>query len=267
MFKNLPYMISFSGGRTSAMMTHVLLDQLKDDEVVVCFANTGKEEEATLEFVNNCDKLWGGKVVWLEYERIDNKPAFRIVTFETAARRGEPFAALIQQRGITPNVVARFCTQELKVRVIKKYMQSLGYKAWINTVGLRHDEPNRWRGKEGPVAKQCWENWFPLVEMRVDKPQVLAFWKKMPFDLELKEYQGNCDACFLKGKKKMQQIAREAPEKLDWWIEQERLIGGTFNKRYPYQQLRDLVQSRPELFNWDTAGFDPTEIQCFCNTD
>ena len=142
MEKNLPYMISFSGGRTSAMMTHILLDQLKDEEVVVCFANTGKEEEATLEFVNNCDKLWDGRVVWLEYnynipKQEEMDPYFLIVDFDSASRKGEPFEALINRRGFTPNVVSRFCTQEMKVRVIKKYMQHLGYKEWFNVVGLR----------------------------------------------------------------------------------------------------------------------------------
>ena len=272
MEKNLPYMISFSGGRTSAMMTHILLDQLKDEEVVVCFANTGKEEEATLEFVNNCDKLWDGRVVWLEYnynipKQEEMDPYFLIVDFDSASRKGEPFEALINRRGFIPNVVSRFCTQEMKVRVIKKYMQHLGYKEWFNVVGLRFDEPNRWRGKAGPVKGQVWENWFPLVEMRITKPDVLAFWKKMPFDLELKEYQGNCDACFLKGKKKMQQIAREAPEKLDWWIAQEKKVGATFNKRYSFETLLKTVTQQPELFDWDMSKPDPTEIHCFCNTD
>jgi len=274
-------MVSFSGGRTSAMMTHILLDQLKGEDVIVCFANTGKEEEATLEFVNNCDKLWGGVVVWLEFnpdykksivvgplEEEAFEPYFKIVSFETASKDGEPFSALIKKRKFVPNVMARFCTQELKVRVIKKFMQSLGYKNWINVVGFRYDEPRRWRGKSGPVNKQTWENWFPLVEMRINKPDVLAFWKKMPFDLELKEYQGNCDVCFLKGQKKLKHIAREAPEKMDWWINEEKKTGATFSKRYSYENFRQRVINSPELFdNLDQLIDDPTAIDCFCNVD
>ena len=50
--------ISFSGGRTSAYMTHLLLQQ-RDlwKDVIVLFANTGQEDERTLDFVNNCDTV------------------------------------------------------------------------------------------------------------------------------------------------------------------------------------------------------------------
>jgi hypothetical protein len=37
------------------------------EEAVICFANTGKEDEATLKFVNNCAINWGVDIRWLEY--------------------------------------------------------------------------------------------------------------------------------------------------------------------------------------------------------
>ena len=48
-----PGVISFSGGRTSGMMLWMTIQAYGGTlpaDVVVCFANTGKEEEATLEF-------------------------------------------------------------------------------------------------------------------------------------------------------------------------------------------------------------------------
>ena len=50
-----PTCISFSGGRTSAyMLWRVLMAHggHLPDEAIVCFANTGKEDEATLRFVH-----------------------------------------------------------------------------------------------------------------------------------------------------------------------------------------------------------------------
>jgi hypothetical protein len=33
----------------------------------VIFCNTGKEEEATLQFVNACSKKWNVEITWLEF--------------------------------------------------------------------------------------------------------------------------------------------------------------------------------------------------------
>lgn len=53
--------VSFSGGETSARMTQMLLTKWrrKYDKVVVVFANTGEENEATLDFVCQCDIAFG----------------------------------------------------------------------------------------------------------------------------------------------------------------------------------------------------------------
>ena len=56
-----PTCISFSGGRTSAYMLWRVLQENNGlpKEAKVCFANTGKEEEATLRFVRDCGEQWG----------------------------------------------------------------------------------------------------------------------------------------------------------------------------------------------------------------
>ena len=98
-----PTCISFSGGRTSAYMLWRILEanQMKlPEDAIVCFANTGKEEEATLKFVHDCEINWGAEIHWIEY-KYDEIPAkrFKRVTYETASRGGEPFAELIDQNG------------------------------------------------------------------------------------------------------------------------------------------------------------------------
>jgi 3'-phosphoadenosine 5'-phosphosulfate sulfotransferase (PAPS reductase)/FAD synthetase len=85
---NEPTVISFSGGRTSAYMLWRVLQSnggLPED-AIVCFANTGKEDEATLEFVRDCEKNWNCEIHWLEYR--DSEQKFERVTFETASRGG-----------------------------------------------------------------------------------------------------------------------------------------------------------------------------------
>lgn len=252
--------ISFSGGRTSAFMTIELLkSQEISDNSVVIFSNTGKENEATLKFVDQVDEYIGRRIVWLEY---DTKERYRIVDYKTASRNGEPFEQLIIKRKFCPNRVARFCTQELKIRPMKQYCQtSLGWKHWTNMVGIRYDEPHRWNKSKSVERKEVFDVEHPLVKWKITKPDVLAFFKTMPFDLELKEYEGNCDICFLKGSKKKQMIARTTPEKYDWWIKMEEKVNGRFVSEYSYTDLLNFVKKRPTLFD------EGDDIDCFCNID
>ena len=60
------------------------------NDAIVCFANTGKEEEATLKFVNDCSVNWNVPIHWLEYRSLKE---FAKVDYATASRNGEPFEA------------------------------------------------------------------------------------------------------------------------------------------------------------------------------
>jgi len=66
MKKNL--LVSFSGGETSGFMAQWIKKHLEDsyDRVVYVFANTGLENEQTLEFVEQCDNYWKLNVQWVE---------------------------------------------------------------------------------------------------------------------------------------------------------------------------------------------------------
>ena len=253
------YMISFSGGRSSAYMTDRLLRELPASQVVVCFANTGKEDPKTLDFVDECDRHWGGVVHWLEYDRTEG---IRVVTYGSASRHGEPFAAMIDKRGYVPNVFWRFCTHDLKVRVIKRFMIQQRYRDWVNVLGIRYDEPARWAKVRGIGEKEGWDTWLPLVDWKVTKPAVLDFWRKMPFDLQLAPFMGNCDLCFLKGRNRWKRILTEQPEIADWWVEQEKKVGGTFRKGVSVADFLYQIRQAPTLFDYE----DP-DVVCFCNGD
>lgn len=138
--------VSFSGGRTSAYMLRQVLDNNTDlGDLIVTFANTGKEHPATLDFVQECSMRWGVPIVWLEFR--DDERGFAIFDYETASRDGEPFEALMRKRSYLPNPVTRFCTIDLKTRVIHKYLRMVGCSTEETPVammtGIRADEPRR----------------------------------------------------------------------------------------------------------------------------
>lgn len=253
--------ISFSGGRSSGLMTKILLDNDHYENQIVCFCNTGKEHELTLKYVHDFEIHFNQKIVWVEFDNTEQ--GFKIVNYETASRNGEPYEKMLSKKTYLPNVVKRFCTTELKIRPLKKYIMSLGYKSWIQAIGLRFDEPNRIariNKKKDRYFTIC-----PLNDFRITKSDVLKFWSEQLFDLQIPEYLGNCDCCFLKGIKKLKRIERESPSLLDWWIKIEnKSNGATFRKDTSFQLLRYLVKKNPTLFD-DIQ--DVKDIDCLCNID
>ncbi len=270
-----PALISFSGGRTSGFMLWNIIQAhggTLPKDIYVTFANTGKEAPETLDFVHEIGQKWGVKIHWLELYFGEERPVYRTkeVTYETASRNGEPFEALIDRRKYLPNPVARFCTSELKVKVMSRFMRKLkGHKTWYNVIGLRYDEPRR--VSSAMRQNNPWENVLPMYHAKHDVKDVTDFWEKQNFDLNLTNFSGktlagNCDLCFLKGKDTKIKLLRERPEMADWWIRQEQKFGkdagATFRKDSDnYIKLLD-ISKQP---NYEEQDLFDEQMTCFCH--
>ena len=245
-------LISFSGGRTSGYMLHQILEANGGlpDRAKVTFANTGREMPETLDFVQECSQRWGVNITWLEYTKA--KPKFKTVSHNAAARDGEPFGECIESKAsgrFLPNQAMRFCTQEMKVLTIKRYLVSLGWKHWTNTVGIRADEAHRAK----PSREKRWANWFPLNDAKISVLDVNNFWKDQPFDLRVIKGGGNCDGCFLKSEATLAAMWREYPDRMQWWADMEAKTGGQFHKTRNYQQLGSFVSRQGDWIFDDEA--------------
>lgn len=263
-----PTVISFSGGRTSAFMLYKIIEANNGlpDEAIVVFANTGKEEEATLKFVDRCSKEWNVPIHWVEYR--NNEQGFERVFFENASRNGEPFEEMLNKKQYLPSPVIRFCTIELKIRTIHKYLKSIGWDHNENMdwVGIRADEQRR--------AAKIQRDRTPLVADGIGAKDVGDFWKAQSFDLELpnfngKTYHGNCDLCYLKGTKQTMSLIAEKPERALWWAKMEETHinkakndSGKFRKDRPtYRQMYNYALNQTDMFS-DVE--DDESIPCFC---
>lgn len=271
-----PGCISFSGGRTSGYMLRKILDAYDNklpDDLPVVFSNTGKEMPETLDFVQECSERWDVPVHWIECD-LEREHKYRVVTYETAARNGEPYAQLIDSKPFLPNPVTRYCTSYLKIKPMKAFlMQEFNFKHWNSYIGLRYDEPRRVARLDRANAKERWETEAPLNEARATVQDVFDFWKNNDFDLRLinnggKTPYGNCDLCFLKSTKTIQNMIKLKPELANWWIEQESKKDGgdsmvhIFRKdRANYQTLLDNTKNQGELFEDD----EPSQDTCFCH--
>lgn len=273
-----PALISFSGGRTSGyMLWHILNahDGKLPRDVHVTFANTGKEREETLRFVHECESRWGVRIRWLEQadrKSKDISKRFAEVGYNSASRNGEPFKALIERKKYLPNSVMRFCTTELKIEPMKFFMRAQGFDKWTNVVGLRADEQHRVaRGiAANAKGKDPWTSVFPLCDAGVTQRDVMDWWRREQFDLQLLPFEGNCDGCFLKARPKLMEVERTAPGTLRWWADMEAFASSicakqsaaTFRPEYGYDEIIDAVRNQGDLFK----GFfvDDPEMDAEC---
>jgi hypothetical protein len=269
-----PYLLyQFSGGRSSAFGAVLTKkhDAFKEFEIVYSFQNTGKEHEETLIFADRCDKEFGLNLIWLE---ADVNPEMRMVTrhkvvnFKTAARKGEPYEAVIAKYGL-PSKAYPHCTRELKQRPADSYMKTLTDEYKI-ALGIRADEAHR-RSKDPQFM-------YPLIDiLPIDKAFVTRWWASQKFDLNLPTQLGNCDLCFKKSLRKKLTVLKNEPERADFWIDMEakyqRPSREIFNQRdkLSYQELKDKAAG---------GGFDPytetkalpfsqgmdAEWDCFCKS-
>ena len=168
-------MVSFSGGLTSGYMAHRLKEEYGHSrDLRYVFANTGQENEETLEFVRDCDEAFGLDVVWVEavVNPVHGKGiTSRIVNFESAARNGEPFEAFIRKSGI-PNANKPQCSDRLKALVIEHYKRTIGWAKCEHAIGIRKDEERR----KSTAAMSRYNIIYPLIDLfPSDKEDVSLF--------------------------------------------------------------------------------------------
>jgi 3'-phosphoadenosine 5'-phosphosulfate sulfotransferase (PAPS reductase)/FAD synthetase len=285
-----PAVVSFSGGRTSGfMLWHILqaFGGTLPEDVKVVFSNTGKERPETLDFVERCSQQWAVPIAWVEYRRWLSDPGeapgrwlcktnkaradrtgLEVVDYTTASRDGRPFDELIVGSKLLPNVAMRRCTQWLKIKTSWRYCRNvLGWSRYDNAIGLRFDEPRR-NAKPDPKSTPGECPVMPLKGARVTLNDVMEFWAKQPFDLQLQSHEGNCDLCFLKGQGKLLRIMQDRPDLAAWWIEKERYFvgktrlfeAGRFRKNAPSYAASLEMAQRAGLF--DECEDDVQECRC-----
>jgi hypothetical protein len=261
-------LISFSGGRTSAYMTWWIMNEWKDREnydIKVVFANTGLEDEGTLEFVRECDNRWNLDIVWVEARhRNENGVPFsekgwavkhQVVSFETAARatklaNGEwswtPYEEMISVLGI-PSTNSPFCSPQLKRFAIESYARSIGWEDYYKAIGIRIDEVDR-----------CNENWrkekikyFLINPHPTFKREITRWWEDQDFDLDIDPDLGNCKACWKKDMPRLVRIGKKMPFVFDWWQ--------YITDKYGYFMPREMVKLKPP-FNFYRGNMSPKDI-------
>ena len=163
--RELPHVVKFSGGRSSAMMLFILLKnnllKAKRGDIVV-FNNTSAEHPATYEFAAKCKKLCEEQFeipfLWTEFQTYEDavrgkwtrQPSYRLVLPwpQSLAKqpngyraRGEVFEELLSWRRFLPNKYERICTATMKLFVTKEFLRDwFAVKPGIDRLGHHYGE-------------------------------------------------------------------------------------------------------------------------------
>lgn len=246
-----------SGGRTSAYMAL----RCCPPDTVFSFQNTGREHPQTLEFLRRVEDALRSPIVRLEWRapargEPPRNASFEEVRHENLSVHGEPFRDLLEclaayrakhknKPPISPWARQRICTAYLKIKTVRMYTKALGWEDFVSYVGLRADEPERVARMKERNDRLDTDERAPLFDLGISKGDVLAFWRNMPFDLELPEYLGNCTACFLKDERDLASALSHSITEADWWIESEQRFGPMRRGRTSYA---DVLRESPERF-------------------
>jgi len=203
--------VSFSGGRTSAYLCS-LIKKLHPEAVFV-FMDTGAEHPATYDFVRKCNDYFGLNLVCLR--TVVNMEygigcGYRVIGIDEIGHDLQPWRDMSLKYGL-PYQGGAFCTRDMKTTPFEKYAKDVfGKKNYTVWLGMRIDEPGRLNRETGHSY---------LADISdFEKQDILDWWAKMPFDLQIPEHLGNCVFCIKKGVNKIALAAKDEPQLADKFI-------------------------------------------------
>lgn len=221
---------SVSGGKDSAALALWLAENGIDHDRV--FMDTGWEHPATYEYLRGPLTKKLGPIIEL--------------------RAPKQMQELVRSKAMFPSRQRRFCTQELKVFPMRRYLKELvdGGDDIVNAVGIRNDESaarallGEW---EWSAGFDC-EVWRPLVKWT--EADIILMHKKHGLPPNPLYLQGatrvGCWPCINANKAEIELIARIDPERIETIRQLETEVTSAAELRYERDRAKWLVSPDPE---------------------
>jgi hypothetical protein len=203
------HLVSFSGGRTSAYLVHLMEGRRKGLgwDVRYVFMDTGAEHPKTYDFIRNLIRHWGIKLTCLRVvvnPELGEGNSYREVDPGDLHHDLEPWKACTSKYG-NPSVSTPYCTKEMKTRPLGKWINDHLKGEVTQWLGMRVDEPRRLKTRDG---------YSYLADISdFTKEDILDWWEDQPFDLDIPEWLGNCVFCVKKNHKKIRLAQMDEPQR------------------------------------------------------
>ena len=210
------------------------------------------ERDQTLYVVRDLEQMLGRNIKWVV---------------------GDTFDELNRKRSSIPNRTRRFCTSQIKIQAIAKYLYENTDLPVFSNVGIRYDEKERAKttkedrelrekivvGKRGTRNK--WEAIFwgvanyPLVYDKISHYEVYQWAKNSGIDFPA---DSNCVGCFWKPVQQLRKNWDEEPEKMRWFSEQEQMYIANYKDDITYESIKKIGLQQDFIFGTGSgcqAGF------------
>ena len=216
------HIVNFSGGRTSAYLVYLMEKKRKNEgwDVEYVFADTTAEHPKTYEFVRNVVKHFNINLTCLRPAYSEKRGVgvrYSIVSIDDLKWSLDSIKEQVKiYGGFTIN--RPNCTSKMKCDTVDKYLsERWGKENCFRWFGMRADEPKRLKHKNLDRKINPHGIRYLAEISEYDKSDIVDWWSKMPFDLEIPEHLGNCVFCIKKSDKKVALAERDEPKLFKEW--------------------------------------------------
>ena len=178
---------------------------------------------------------------------------------------GKTFDEVINNNGLLPSPLRRFCTTEMKMQPIfewwleaiktpalfrigfranemrrakkidEKYNKN-GFLEFKHIIGKHKNGNNKWKLTEWQRQQH------PLINDGIYKDTIVKYWKDKPVRFA---YMNNCVGCFHKHPPLLNKMAKKHPNKLEWFAKQER------NRKHNWDKFRIDGTAYDKIINYN----------------
>lgn len=131
--------VSVSGGKDSTALYCWAIEQWGQDGFKAIFADTGHEHPVTYNYLRNLAAMASGpEIVWVKADF-----SAKLIA-KGKEPSGNPFLDMMLWKGRPPSSKAQFCTEHVKLRPIKEWLESIrGDQEVLMYTGIRAGESER----------------------------------------------------------------------------------------------------------------------------
>lgn len=135
--------VSISGGMTSHFMIKQVQKCFPNHENVFVYCDTGAEHEGTYKFLKDTRDFFNIDIVCLRLHMPKERGKgcqYKIVNLEDCKPNYKPFLELMQKYGRPYNPGGKFCTDQMKTQIYRKYCnERFGKGNYTTWIGYRND--------------------------------------------------------------------------------------------------------------------------------